>query len=271
MLTRGVQPVLACCVLAGLLSACQRSVQGQQLDINYATSIGVGSITGTAVKLPHGRYTFFSSADPPACVTSVALLNQGGTAVADDASQRAAALNPPPGAPAGVQVSVNLQMMPTMVQQELPSGSYRLKIMANGPGCAWHVEQILNYILSNEPPLKPLTPPMAPPVAVSLGNASSDLHFQILTAGIYHVKWSVTPCDRYSGDLVRSGGGIEHLGDGVAAAVPPGGYLGPQSQDGPTFLGAGDWIAKVTTRCFWQIDVTPWVGPLGGGTQGFKG
>jgi hypothetical protein len=160
-------------------------------------------------------------------------------------------------------------MVPTMVQQELSSGPYRLRITANGPGCAWQVEQILNYVLDNEAPLRPLIPTKAPTVDVSLGNPSTDLHFQIPVAGIYHVKWLVTPCDRYSGDLVRSGGGTEHLGDGVGVAAPPGGLIGPMGQDGPTFLGAGDWTAKVATRCFWQIQVSPWVGSLGGGTQGF--
>ena len=253
---RGLWRAIACCVLVGVLGACQ----GQQLDVNYATTSGVGSMTASALKLPHGRYTFFSYADPANCVKSIALLDKGGTAIVDDGSQRAAA---------GPSASVLSQMVPSMVQQELSSGSYRLKVSANGPGCAWHVEQILNSMLSNEAPLKAATRTKAPNVDVSLGNSSTDFHFQIPVAGIYHVNWMVTPCDHYSGDLVRSGGGSEHLGDGVGAAAPPGTVLGPQGQDGPTFLGAGDWTAKVTTRCFWQIQVSPWVGSLGGGTQGF--
>jgi len=258
---RGLWRAIACCALAGLVGACQDSVKGQQLDVNYATTAGVGSMTVNPLPLPHGRYTFFSHSDPPNCVKSVALLDQSGNAVVDDGSQRAQGSGPP-GA-------VTSQMVPTMVQQELSSGSYRLKVSASGTGCAWDVEQILNYMLSNEAPLKPLIPTKAPTVDVSLGNLSTDLHFQIPVAGIYHVKWSVTPCARYSGDLVRSGGGAEHLGDGVGVASPPGGDIGPISQDGPTFLGAGDWTAKVATNCFWQIDVSPWIGSLGGGTQGF--
>jgi hypothetical protein len=258
---RGLWRAIACCALASVLGACQDSVKGQQLDVNYATTTGVGSTTVNALELPHGRYTFFSHADPADCVKSIALLDKDGTAVVDDASQRARGSLPP-----GAVVS---QMVPTMVQQELPSGHYRLKITANGSSCAWQVEQVLNYVLSNEAPLKPLIPTKAPTVDVSLGNSSTDLHFQIPVAGIYHVKWMVTPCDRYSGDLVRSDGAREHLGDGAGAAVPPGMVLGPQGQDGPTFLGAGDWTATVATRCFWQIQVSPWVGSLGGGTQGF--
>ena len=258
---RGLSRAIACCALAGLLGACQDSVKGQQLDVNYATTTVVGSATGSSLKLPHGRYTFFSYADPPGCVKSVALLDERGKAVVDDGSQRAAGMGQPS--------SVISQMVPSAVQQELSSGSYRLKVTTNGPSCAWEVEQILNYVLSNEAPLKPLMPAKAPTVNVSLGNSSADLHFQIPVAGIYHVNWLVTPCDRYSGDLVRSGGGSEHLGDGVGAAVPPGTVIGPQGQDGPTFLGAGDWTAKVATRCFWQIQVSPWVGSRGGGTQGF--
>jgi hypothetical protein len=258
---RGLKSGIACVVVAGLLGACQDSVRGQQLDINYATTTGVGSMTASPLALPHGRYTFFSYSDPPNCVKSVALLDHHGSAVVDDGSQRGQIL--------GSRGMVAAQMVPTMVQQELSSGSYRLKVSTNGSGCAWDVEQILNYMLSNEAPLKPLVPTKAPNVDASLGNSSPDLHFQIPVAGIYHVIWNVTPCDRYSGDLVRTGGGAEHLGDGVAAQVPPGGFVGPLGQDGPTFLGAGDWTAKVATTCFWQIGIRPWVGNLGGGTQGF--
>jgi hypothetical protein len=258
---RGLWRAIACCALASVLAACQNSVKGQQLDVNYATSTGVGSMTAGALELPHGRYTFFSYADPPSCVRSIALLDKGGKAVVDDGSQRGVGAGPP-GAVAS-------QMVPTMVQQELSSGSYRLKVTANGLGCAWNVEQILNYMLGNEAPLKPLIPRKAPTVDVTLGNLSTDDHFQIPVAGIYRVNWLITPCARYSGDLVRSGGGTEHLGDGVGVAAPPGGFIGPMGQDGPTFLGAGDWTAKVTTKCFWQIEVSPWIGSLGGGTQGF--
>jgi len=252
---------IACCALTGMLSGCQDSVRGQQLDINYATTTAVGSMTASSLKLPHGRYTFFSYSDPPECVKSIALLDQQGTAVVDDGSARATGMGPPG--------SVSSQMVPSMVQEELSSGSYRLKVTTNGASCAWQVEQILNYLLSNEAPLKPMLPTKAPTVDVRLGNASTDLNFQIPVAGIYHVKWLATPCDRYSGDLFRSGGGTEHLGDGVAAPGPPGTLVGPQGQEMPTFLGAGEWTAKVVTRCFWQIEVTPWVGSLGGGTQGF--
>jgi hypothetical protein len=255
--------------IVGALCACQDSAQGKQLDINYATATGAGSVTEAPLKLPHGRYTFFSYADPATCVTGVSLLDGKGKVAADDGLQRAAVFNPPPAAPGGSSAAVGTQMVPTMVQQELPSGSYRLKVSANAPGCAWQVEQILNYVLSNEAPLKPLIPPKAPPVDVRLGNASTDLHFQIPVAGIYDVTWSVTPCDRYSGDLVRSGGGTVHLGDGVGVTMPPGSFMGPQTSDTPMFLGAGDWRAKVTTTCFWQINVRPWVGPSGGGAQGF--
>lgn len=258
---------LSLLAIVGALCACQDSAQGKQLDINYATATGTGSVTGASLKLPHGRYTFFSYADPASCVNRVSLLDQQGKVVVDDGSQRAAAFNPPPG---GSAPGVNTQTIPTMVQQELPSGSYRVKVAASGPSCAWRVEQILNYVLSDEAPLKPTTPPPAPGVDVVLGNSNSDLHFQIPLAGIYDVQWNVTPCDRYSGDLVRSGGGIEHLGDGVAVPMPPGSFIGPQTSDVPMFLGAGDWRAKVMTTCFWQINVRPWVGPRGGGSQGFR-
>jgi hypothetical protein len=256
--------------LIAILSACQQSVQGQQLDTNYATTTGIGSATGVPVKLPHGRYTFFSSADPPSCVTSVALLDQAGHAVADDAAQRAAANQPAPGAPPGVQVAVDVQTVATMVQQELSSGSYRLKVTTTGSGCAWQVEQILNYMLSDEPPLKAIIPPSAPAVDVRLGVTSSDRHFHVGAPGIYKVDWAVTACDKYSGDLVRTDGGTIHLGDGQAVSVG-GGQIGPQVSSLPMFLGAGDWTAKVSTRCFWQIDVVPWRGSTGGGGQGFHG
>jgi hypothetical protein len=264
MLARGVPRALCWWAVAVLFSACQDSAQGKQLDINYATTTSVGSMTGAPLKLPHGRYTFFSDADPPGCVQSVALLDHSGNAVADDAAQRRAALNPPPG----VQVVANQQGIPTMVQQELPSGSYRLRVTTSGAGCAWQVQQILNYILSNEPPLKPARQPAAPTLDVTLGNLSTDLHFRIVTAGTYHVRWSITPCAPYSGDLVRDRN-VEHLGDGNGVSLPPGQFMGPQTSDAPMFLGAGDWTAKVTTSCFWRIEVRPWLGSTGGGGQGF--
>jgi hypothetical protein len=265
MLPRGVRRAVGCVALVAISSACQQSVQGHKLDTNYATTNGAGSVTGAAINLPHGRYTFFSFADPPTCVKSVSLLNKDEASVADDASQRAAMLNPPPGVAAGSQ-----QMMPTMVQHELPSGAYRLKVKTGSAGCAWRVEQILNYILSDEAPPKAAVPPSAPALDVTLGNSSKDLQFNVAVAGIYHVRWSVTPCDRYSGDLVRNGS-VEHLGDGAGMAVAPGSFVGPQTSDAPMFLGAGDWTARVTTRCFWQIQVAPWRGSTGGGGQGFQG
>jgi hypothetical protein len=264
MLPRGVRRVVGCFALVAILCACQQSVQGQKLDTNYATTNGVGSVTGAPINLPHGRYTIFSFADPPTCVKSVALLNKDETPVADDASERAATLNPPPGV-----TMANQQMMPTTVQHELPAGAYHLKVTTGSAGCAWRVEQILNYMLSNEVPPTPAVLTSAPAFDVTFGNASTDLGFHVDVAGIYHVRWSITPCDRYSGDLVRSNGGVEHLGDGTAQPVPPGSLIGPQGSETPMFLGAGDWFARVSTRCFWQIEVSPWRGSLGGGTQGF--
>jgi hypothetical protein len=274
MLTRGVQAMLAYCVLAGLLSACQGSVQGQQLDINYATTTGVGSITGTAVKLPLGRYTFFTYADPPNCLQSVALLDHAGKPAADDASQRIATVPAsfPPGVPTITANSLGMQMVPTFVQQELGSGSYRLKITARSSGCAWEVEQILNYMLGNEAPPKPIVPPPAPILDVRLGVISPDRHFHVDAPGIYKLDWTVTPCDQYSVDLARTGGGAIRLGDGQSMPAPPGGgIIGPQGSGGPIFLGAGDWTAQVSTRCFWQLTIAPWRGSTGGGGQGFHG
>lgn len=258
-------------MLLGASQACQQSVQGQKLDINYATTTGVGSTTVASINLPHGRYTFFTYADPPNCLESVALLDHAGKAISDDATQRIATVptDLPPGAPSIAANSLGMQMVPTFVQQELQSGSYGLKVTARTPGCAWGIEQILNYMLSNEAPLRPVNPPSAPNVNVSLGNSSSDLHFAIPVTGFYEVRWSVTPCDRYSADLVRSGGGTAHLEDGTAATVQPGSVIGPQSSDSFAFMAAGDWTAQVATRCFWQLQVTPLRGPRGGGSQGF--
>jgi hypothetical protein len=253
------------------LCACQESAQGRKLDINYATTTGVGSTLGAALSLPHGRYTFFTYADPPNCLQSVALLDHGEKPVADDGSLRIGMVpaSLPPGVPTTTANSLTMQMVPTLVQKELQSGSYRIKVTTRSSGCAWEVEQILNYILSSEAPPPAAVPPSAPDVNVSLNNSSTDLHFRIPTAGLYEVRWSVTPCDRYSGEIIRSDGGTDHLGDGTAAAAPPGSLLGPQSSDTPAFLGAGDWTTGMATRCFWQLQVSPVRGSLGGGTQGF--
>jgi hypothetical protein len=252
-----------CVMLLGLLAGCQQSVKGQQLDIQYATSVGTGSMVGKVLQLPHGRYTMFSSADPPACVKSVALLDGKGNVVLDDAGERRAILGGPPVVGAG-----NEGTIPSFVQQELRAGKYQLRVTANGSSCAWQVQQILNYILDDTAPPKPAAPRPAPSVQVSLGIASSDYHFRIPVAGTYDVRWTVTPCGPYSGDLLRNGN-VEHLGDGAAASAPPGAIIGPQGSDAPMFLGAGDWTASVKTRCFWHIDIAPWKGSLGGGTQGF--
>lgn len=263
---------VAVLTLLGACQACQASSQGRKLDINYATTSGVGSMTGASVSLPHGRYTFFTYADPPNCLQSVALLDHAGKPVVDDASQRIATVPTafPPGVPATAANSLAMQMVPTFVQQELQSGSYRLIVSAGSSGCAWEVQQILNYVLSAETPPRPIVPPSAPNVSVFLNNSSADLHFRIPIAGMYEVRWSVTPCGRYSGDLIRSDGGTDHLGDGTPAALPPGAYIGPQTSDTPAFLGAGDWTAHVATSCFWQLQITPWRGSTGGGAQGFS-
>jgi len=275
MRARGLRLALgwaALLTLLGACQACQASAQGRQLDINYATTSGVGSMMGASVSLPHGRYTFFTYADPPNCLQSVALLDHEGKPVADDASQRIATVPTsfPPGFPTTTANSLAMQMVPTFVQQERQSGAYRLNVSARSSGCAWEVEQILNYVLSNETPPKPIVPPSAPDVNAFLDNSSADLHFRIPTAGTYEVRWSVTPCDRYSGDLIRSNGGTDHLGDGTAVAMPPGSFVGPQTSDTPAFLGAGDWTARMATHCFWQLQVTPQRGPTGGGGQGFS-
>ncbi|TME46344.1 MAG: hypothetical protein E6I56_07335 [Chloroflexi bacterium] len=275
MRARGLRLALgraALLTLLGASQACQASAQGRQLDINYATTSGIGSTTGASVTLPHGRYTFFTYADPPNCLQSVALLDHQGKPVGDDATQRVATVPAsfPSGFPTTTANSLSMQMVPTFVQQELQSGVYRLKVSAGSVGCAWEVEQILNSVLSNETPPKPIVPPSAPDVNVFLDNSSADLHFRIPTAGMYEVRWSVTPCAKYSGDLIRSNGGTVHLGDGTAAAMPPGSFVGPQTSDTPAFLGAGDWTAHMATMCFWQLQVTPQRGPNGGGTQGFS-
>lgn len=258
----GIRRALVSIAVLSVLTGCQQSVQGKQLDINYATTMGVGSTTSDALNLPHGRYTFFASEDPPRCIQGIALIDPNGSAIIDDASQR----RPVPSPPAGVRMAPQ-QMIPTIVQQEFPSGRYRLRVKADD-GCAWRVEQILNYVLSNEPPLKAAPPPAAPPLDVILGNVAPDLHVHIDTPGIYDVRWSVTPCASYSLDLTRPGS-VEHLTDGNAAPVPFGGTIGPMGGDGPMFLGAGDWTARVATQCFWQIEVRPWRGSTGGGGQGF--
>lgn len=258
--------------LALLLGACQAakgSVQGRQLDINYAMTTGGGSTSVDPLNLPHGRYTFFSYADPPDCLKSVALIDHAGIVVADDVTARTAALAALPGTTLPPPNSVSNAVVPTMVQQELKSGRYQLKVTARTPSCAWQVQQILNYVLSDEPALSPVAAPSASNVDVVLGNSSTGLHFQIPTTGLYQVQWSVTPCDRYSADLIRSDGGTQHLGDGAAVGAPPGTVIGPQSSDSFAFLAAGDWTARVATKCYWRLEIRPQVGSMGGGTQGF--
>jgi hypothetical protein len=181
----------------------------------------------------------------------------------DDASERQALATPPPGV-----TVVGQQMMPTLVQQEIDSGTYRMRVTA-ASSCAWQVQQILNSTLSDEPPLKAAVLPSAPSLDVTLGSSGGDRHFHIETAGTYHVQFALTPCDSGSVELDRDGQ-LEPLNVGGSSAGAPGpAIVGPIGSDAPMFLGAGDWTVNTSTHCYWAIEITPWKGSLGGGSRGF--
>jgi len=248
------------------LAACEPLVRaGQQLDILLVYETGVGSQTTKSFALPHGRYTLFSYDDPAGCVRSLGLVDSHGHEVASDGAIRGGAI--PPGASAQ-------QMLPSFVQREVQAGTYHLVARTGDRSCAWMAQGILNSMLDllGSPP-DPVKPPVANPAsALQTAQGKGEGDFEISQPGLYHAKWTVTfpatnPTCAYDLSVVANDGRQEHLGDsrqgftsGGAASV---------GSDGPLFLGAGRWRTVASGTCPWTLSITPWIGSLGGGTQGF--
>jgi hypothetical protein len=117
-------------------------------------------------------------------------------------------------------------------------------------------------MLSSDKP--PAAARAVPPPAIdkTIDYLSTDRTFHIPVAGIYHLRFDAVMCP-LSADVVAADGHSEHLADNSQAAS---GSLGA---DSPVFLGAGDWKVVYSGSCGWQLTVSPWTGPLGGGSQGF--
>ncbi|HEY6397707.1 MAG TPA: hypothetical protein VIX82_09670, partial [Solirubrobacteraceae bacterium] len=67
-------------------------------------------------------------------------------------------------------------------------------------------------------------------------------------------------------DVIAQDGHANHLADGGSG---PTGGGGSTASDGPRFLSAGAWRVQVATTCSWVLTVSPWVGSVGGGAEGF--
>jgi hypothetical protein len=264
-MARGGAARLALIMLSTLvLSACGSLARiGEQLDSLLVNATGVGSGSSHNFSLPHGKYTVFSWDDPAGCVQSLALVNSIGHEVGSDASFRSAAR--PPGAVAD-------QSIPSFVQQELQADTYHLALRTGAP-CAWMAQVILNSLLDllGARP-DPVKPPVATSEPVNLGQAHADRQFEAREPGLYHVQWKVEfpasdPACSYDLTLVAADGHREHLADSSQRVGNTG--AGAVGSDGPMFLAGTTWHLASSATCPWNVTISPWVGSLGGGVQGF--
>jgi hypothetical protein len=251
-------------LLVLVLSACGSVVRiGEQLDILLVEPTGVGSGSSQSFSLPHGKYTVFSYDDPAECIQSLALVNGSGREVGSDASFRAAA-RPPNAAPD--------QSIPSFVQQEFQTDRYHLALRTGTP-CAWMAQVILNSsldLLGARP--DPIKPPVATTEPVRMSQASPNREFEARQPGLYHAQWKVefpatdATCS-YDLTLVAADGHQEHLADSSQRFGNSG--AGAIASDSPLFLGATRWHLAASGTCLWSVTISPWVGSLGGGVQGF--
>jgi hypothetical protein len=251
---------------AGGLAACGPIVRvGLQLDSLLVDATGLGTGATHSFRLPHGRYTVFSYDDPADCIENITLVDSHGRGVASDGAFRAAPM--PPG-------TIAQQMLPSFVQLELQEDTYHFVVRTRSASCAWMAQGILNSILDllGTPP-DPVKPPVATsPLPVQIAQGSSQQQFDLSQPGLYHAKWTVTfpqsdPACAYDLSLVASDGHREHLGDSGHRFSSGG--AGSEGSDGPLFLGASRWRVAASGGCPWTLSISPWIGSLGGGVQGF--
>lgn len=201
---------------------------------------GAGTTTSAAFPLSHGIYTLFAAYDPPAAVRAVSIVHDTGLSLPNWPSIPA-----PPG-----------DVTAPIVQQELDSGVYRLRVDTATPTCSWLLQLVLNSKTPEQAwrARRPSTPP-PDEIVVRRGNPS----FRVADTGHYRVRWTHN-IGRYTLDLRAEDGHRIHLGARASAG---------DRREGAIFLGAGEWSAEMSTGADWELVLTPIVGPLGGGAQGF--
>jgi hypothetical protein len=200
--------------------------------------------------LPHGRYTIFVDYDPPDAVRRFQLVGVHGRSWPDWS-----------------QIPVQAgEVSAPLVQEELIGGTYRLLIDTTTQTCSWSVQVVLNTPLSRAKPPAPWhSPSQAPePVTVRSGEPGT---FQVLQTGRYLVDWRIglaserrSPIQRYSLRLRAADGHEIEMGQAADRH--------DHRIDG-AFLGAGIWTVDMQTSADWELTITPFLGPLGGGAVGF--
>jgi hypothetical protein len=242
---------------------------GKQLDLVLRTVSGTGSATTPLAPFPHARYTFFTQQDPPNCLRGVQVQDADGHFVAGDRVDRVP------------QANVTGQDSVPLVQKDLPEGDYRVRIDTGTARCTWRVEQVLNSMSSPAAPPRAEPAPKAPSayfsasspdLAPALDTTTSKLPVRV--TGIYRMGWTVYPrvpgrsCATVHFSLRNGAGDLEY--QGVASGNP----ASPSAEGtviGPLFLASGDHPLTITIQadCAFSATLLPWVGPLGGGSQGF--
>jgi hypothetical protein len=222
-----------------------------QIDRLVAVMRGAGTTTTSDFSLPHGRYTVFVDVDPPSAAHGFAFLNSEGEGVRQDwrPITRFAANVPVP-----------------LVQHELPAGIYHVVIDVEPPTSAWMAQVVLNSMLSWERPPRRWRSPLPPPTPIAVDGASRTL--AIAQTGPYEISWTIGdrqvnrhPIRPYSLDLVAADDHVIHLGHATDSEG--------HSVAG-AFLGAGEWVVDMKTEFPWRLEISPAIGPLGGGAWAFS-
>jgi hypothetical protein len=233
------------------------------------TVIGSGTTTTKVAHLPHARYTFFTDEDPANCILGVQLQNAAGRYVAGDQLDR----QPRPDvAPETFNFA--------LVQTDVPEGDYRVRVSTGTQPCGWRLEEILNSMSSDQAPPQAEKAPPPPAFDATISSANAAQTIDIPTSGLYAVGLSLTRgpgvsyCPVTHGFLINAAGESEAVLGGQGPTPPPRPTPVPSPKVGleqgqPMFLAAGVRTARVDTACSWQLSVKPWLGPTGGGAQGF--
>ena len=234
-------------------TAASPSVPGAQLDLLLRTVTGSGAQTTSSAHFPHARYTFFAWSDPTSCLDDIELVDAGGGlwggAVYDSGDMRTS------------------HPSRSLVQTDVPDGDYRLRVTVVAPGCSWMLEEVLNSMSTTEPAPSPQPLSTAPDGVPVVTDATTPI--PILATGLYSVRWSLTLRNgalcQSSLALRRSTGELEVL----SLPATSGGGSGTTGGENEMFLIAGPRTVAGSSTCAWQVSVSPVIGPLGGGTQGF--
>lgn len=272
---------LALALMVVPLAACgQQSQKGKQLDITLRFAAGSGTGSTALEHFPHARYTFFTYGDPAGCVLGVRLLDKAGGFVAGDARDQ----QPPAGASPETA-------HPGPVQKDVQDGLYRVYVGTNMARCHWAVDEVLNSMSSDDSPPAPASPPRAPALDSRIDSGAVNPVVNVPVAGVYNVNYRLTApltasC-QYSVGLRNAMGDFEPIAAGAPMlgqpiGLPPGvstgtPYAPPASVDvgvgGPVYLVSGRREVSVDTTCSpatWELSISPWIGSIGGGTQGFR-